>query len=86
MSLKLLKELNFNSTYHFAETQVRDLWKISSLTLLSINDLDEHHNWYVMMSVEVSSPILPLNLRISEGILEGIFGHEGLWDIGSFIN
>jgi hypothetical protein len=39
-----------------------------------------------MMCVEGSSHGFPSNFIISEGILEGIAGHDRSWAIGSFIN
>jgi hypothetical protein len=80
--LKLLKEPPFNSIYDLEEALVRELWKRSSLTLSSINKLDEHHKWYVMMCVKRSSLELPLNFGISDGNLEGISDHDGSWEIG----
>jgi hypothetical protein len=71
---------------HFAVALVRDIWKRHSLTLSSINELDEYHKWYVMMCVEGSSHGFPLNFRILDGGLEGIFNHKGSWEIGSFNN
>jgi hypothetical protein len=84
--LKLLKEPPFSSIYHLAVAPVRDLWKICNLTLSSIKELDEHHKWYVMMCVEGSSPGLPSNFGMSDGSFDGIVGHEGSWEIGSFVN
>jgi hypothetical protein len=72
--------------YHFATALVRYLWKICSLTLLSINELDENHKWYAMMCVEGSSIGFPSNLKISKGNLDGTIDHEGPWAIGSFVN
>jgi hypothetical protein len=37
-----------------------------------------------MMCVEGSSPGLPSNFKMSNSIFEGIIGHEGSWEIGSF--
>jgi hypothetical protein len=39
-----------------------------------------------MMCVEGSSFGFPLNFEISDGNLEGIFDHDGSWEIGSFFN
>jgi hypothetical protein len=39
-----------------------------------------------MMCVEGSSPSFPSNFGMSDGSLEGITDHEGLWEIGSFFN
>jgi hypothetical protein len=72
--------------YHLVVASVMDLWKRRSLTLSSINEMDEHHKWYHMMCVHGSSLFFPSNFRISEDSLDGIFTHEGSWDIGSFVN
>jgi hypothetical protein len=85
-SLNLLKEPPFNSMYHFVALLWSRISGKDSLTLSSINKLDEHHKWYVMMCVEGSSPRFLLNFRISEGILDDIVSHEGSWAIGSFFN
>jgi hypothetical protein len=40
-----------------------------------------------MIGVEGSNPRFLSNFRISNGNLqEGIFGHVGSWEIGSFLN
>jgi hypothetical protein len=72
--------------YHLVATLVKDIWKINILALSSINELDEHHKWYVMMCVEGSSLGFPSNFGISNGNLEGIIEHNGSWAIGSFVN
>ena len=39
-----------------------------------------------MMFVEGYSLILPSNFGIFDGKLEGIFDHDGSWEIGPFVN
>jgi len=72
--------------YHLETSLVRVLWKRCNVMLSSINDLDEHHKWYVMMCVEGSYLSLPSNFGISDGNLEGIFDHDGSCEIGPFVN
>lgn len=55
-----------NSMYHFFTTPVRVLWKIKSLTLLSINELNEHHISNVTISLDGSYRKFPSNLGMSE--------------------
>jgi hypothetical protein len=65
---------------------IRDLWKRCNLTLSSINNLDEHHKWYVEMCIEGSSLGFPWNFGILNDNFEGIFRQDGSWEIGSFVN
>jgi hypothetical protein len=84
-SLKHLREAPSNSIYHMAALLVKEIWKTCDFTLSSINELDEHHKWYVMMCMEEYSLDFPLNLGMFDGILVGMTDHEGLWVIGSFV-
>jgi hypothetical protein len=76
-----------NSIYHLVALPVRDLWKRHNLilSLSSIKEFDEHQKLYVIMCVDGSFPIFPLNFGIFGGILGGMTNNEVLWEMWSFI-
>ena len=66
--------------------QLGVLWQTLSLILSSNKELDQHHNWNVIMWLDGSSLGFPSNLGMSEGSFMGIGGHYGRWVTGSFVN
>jgi hypothetical protein len=75
--LKLVKKPHGNSIYHFAVEPVRVRWKSRNRMELSIKELDEHQRCKVMTCLFGSSPDLPSNFGMSDGILVGITGQWG---------
>ena len=70
---------------HFAALPVSVLGNSRNLIESSKNELETHHRWYVVIWLAGSSPVFPLNLGMSVGILIRI-GGEAKWCLmGSFV-
>ena len=72
--------------YNFKTTMVMVIWNNHRRIEPSIREFDENHRWKVITSFLGSSPGLPSNLRMYNGNLTRMLGHEGSWCIISFIN
>ena len=71
---------------HLATLPVNVRGNSCNLIESSKNELETQHRWYVVIWFAGSSPIFPLNLGISVGILIGTGSQAGWCRMGSFVN
>ena len=83
---KSKNDADSSSMNHFVTLSVSVLGNSCNLMESSKNKLETHDRWYVVIWLTASSPVFPLNLGISIGILTGTRGQAKWCLMGSFVN